>query len=539
MKQTSAERGVSEILGSILVFALVLAVLILVQVFAVPAANAQVEFEHSTNVEAEVGEVGASFDRLATTGGSETLTIDAGLNYPPRIFLLNPSPASYTFAASPLVADGVNVTNLSTASIDAEADEYISDERSGTLSYDARSYTLETGYSQYQNAPSYTIEGGVLYKRFDNGAVSFLDTGSVIDGRSINLVVLDGALSQGGSGSLNLQTTAVSTATRPITVENRSDGPITVRLATGLDQTDWEDLLDGQPIDNVDVENGVAKITLEPGAYDLRITRIQIGPGTESPDTAYLTAPDGNVVPVSGDATRLSVEARDEYNNPLSRANVTFEANGSGSFNGSNSVTVRTDERGQATVRFEPNRDGSVVAFSGTVDSGASEKRVLFEIDVLSDGAGPDEDRNEINPFEDDLVLTGGRPIDLFGSPKDDSVELRFRNTDSSNIVLSGARVNFYFTSKPGGDKGPETARLEYGGTNPSEQLVIGRDVIPIGPETFQQGPSTDTLTVTFYDNVGDPYEIQNTDEFFVLTLVFEDRPKATYFVQPIEFDNE
>ena len=50
----SDERGVSEVLGAILVFGILVVLLATIQTQAIPAANEQVEFNHNQEVQSDL-----------------------------------------------------------------------------------------------------------------------------------------------------------------------------------------------------------------------------------------------------------------------------------------------------------------------------------------------------------------------------------------------------------------------------------------------------------------------------------------------------
>ena len=526
-------------LGAILVFALVFSLLVIVQVWGVPTANAQIEVEHNEELEADYGQFAATLDRVASLGSSETVSLDAGVRYPSRLFLINPPPSSYTFSSSEVFVDGVTVSNVQTTTIDPEADEYLTGVRGGVLEFDTQSYTLSTDYAQYQRAPTYRIEGGVMYQQFENGAVSFIDEGNVIDGQQINIVLFEGDISTGGSESLSLQASAVSSVSRPITVDDTGT-PIVLTLPTELDQAAWNELVGDQAnVKTVVVDPTLDRVTItleEVPTYDLRITKIRLSADDTPAAAAYLTAASGTDISLSGDATSLSVEVRDEFNNPRSGTPVTFEVtSGTGEFTSTaaDTVTVESNQVGIATVRFEPVDDTTVEASIGSGD----EREVVFSVDVLSAIVIDGTDSSDlINPATNIVLVDSEK----FGGNKLDYLRMEFENRGGTNKTIVEARVNFVTGAKPGGDSSSFTARLSESATFDTSTtdglMTVGRDLETYDIDLTRSGTTADGTTnvyLQFYENAAgdDHWNPNNTDVFVVISLVYDDGTQGTYFV--------
>ena len=94
-------RGVSVVLGGILMFALVLMLLVLFQVTLVPSLNEASEFDHSERVQKDMEAVQADLLSASATGAPEELTVETGLRYPERAFLVNPPPVAGSMTTAP------------------------------------------------------------------------------------------------------------------------------------------------------------------------------------------------------------------------------------------------------------------------------------------------------------------------------------------------------------------------------------------------------------------------------------------------------
>ena len=93
------DRAVSEVIGSILVFGLLVALLAIVQTQAVPNANAEIEVKHSQSVQGDIADLQSAISRTGTFGGTESVTVETGMTYPSRLVLFNPPSVQGTLAS--------------------------------------------------------------------------------------------------------------------------------------------------------------------------------------------------------------------------------------------------------------------------------------------------------------------------------------------------------------------------------------------------------------------------------------------------------
>jgi hypothetical protein len=567
MTTPSTDRGLSEVLGAILIFALVFAVLVIVQVFAVPTTNAQLEVSHNDQLEADYGGLATAADRVATLGGSESLSIDAGVRYPSRLFLVNPPPASYTFASGD--AESISLANV--RATDDEAAEYFTFD--GTpFTVETRSYTHSTDYNQYTTAPDLRIEGGVIYERSETGYVSVVSDGPVVDGRRVSLVSYAGEFGTGGSETLGLTVTSLSGPSQRVTVEDTGT-PMTLTLYTELPESVWEtELLDGEydPTGSVDGAyvsdvsclsgaaptepcNGDVQLTFESGAvYELTLSKLSFDAG-DALGAKYLVYGGPATPSVSSTGTDLTVQVRDELNNPVSGQPVTFVSD-DGEFDGEASpYEATTDQDGYASATFVPDGDGPVdvtVEYDLDGSGGISDYERVEYGGLLVDGRDDNPDsgieNDIINPSTGTVVLTdvsivstGGGNGNGNGGGSDDYVKMEFTNLADGDKTVTDARVNFYYASSPGGSGGtpPATARLSYDDFDSEEdEMTIGGTFVDVTDLTIPDESATNVVDIDlnlYTDSAGTTsYGPPNADDFIVVTFLYDDGTVGTYFVQ-------
>jgi len=378
------DRGVSEVLGAILVFALLILLLVLIQANAVPAANQQVEFEHNQRVVQDFQSLQDGLFRASATGQEVAIPVETGVSYPPRFFLLNPGPATGT----------IRTTGQQSLTIDnAQATGNVGDFWNGSLqSYETTGLTYEPQYNELQRAGTLHLEHSMLYRSFDSGNRYFDDPTGFIDGNRIRLTLLSGEFSR-SSLSESVEIAPVSHQRRTITVQSTAVDPITITFETDLEP---DTILDGLGEDTKvkeirDNENGTATMELSPGSYELTMSKIRVGSTSVSqPPSAYITDVAGNGTQVpSGTTQRLVAEVRDRYNNPVSNVEVSLlnadSLDGSVEFiDGS-----RTDSEGRVTVAYTaPPREDLFDDTNETVRIGIEAatgpaNRTAFQIGVI------------------------------------------------------------------------------------------------------------------------------------------------------------
>ncbi|PCR89854.1 Ig-like domain-containing protein [Natrinema ejinorense] len=468
------DRAVSPVIGAILMFALLLALLALLQTTAIPALNEGLEFQHNERVQTDVGAVDRRSDRVAATGTSETVSIESGLRYPPRLFFVNPPPAAGTVRTT-----DPRMIEIANATAAGETGDYWN----GTpRTFETRSLEYVPDYNEYGNAPVTVAEPWVVYDRFDETAATRAEQ-DLVDGRRIEFVALAGERSVSRPDDVSIDIEPTSAPTRTVTVDDGNE-PITLTIPTRLPADEWKTLLAdeldpaGDPDDDryvtaIDCQQappdpcGQLTLTLEQGAtYELRLGAVALGSGVGDVDAAYLTDIEGNAtaIPESG-RQRLVVEARDRFDNPVSGVHVTGSVSGDGTVRAVDSVT---DAEGRATFVYDaPDDVDGTRDVEPTLRIGDGPSReTSFEIRVMDRDGGPNTgggsgDGGSSGPGSEpsvtitDVVATGNSGQDRYDVTLEtvapdgtvDSVDLQLRNPttgrslDSASVPPGGGTV--------------------------------------------------------------------------------------------------
>lgn len=347
---TKDDRGVSEVVGAILVFGLLIALMAVMQTQAVPAANQEVEYNHNQDVQSDLVKFQETASRAASQGSTESVRVQMGATYPSRMLFFNPQNPSgqiRTADSGSASIDNVQATDDTVAKyIDGSTDDL-----------ETKRIEYRPSYNEYRNSPTTVLEYGVLYNDFGEGRL-VQDPGNVVSGNSINLMFFAGDLSRATGGAMSINALPASAPARTVTVKPKDDNqPVTVTIPTRLTVEEWTEIL-SEEIDDGNVERVVdgsgdtVVIELDPevNRYTLRTPLIGVGNNVEQPDARYIVGPEGEqgTVP-KGSVRDVTFEVRDKYNNPVRGEEVNLYVDGPGDLS---ETEVTTNEEGQATVRY-------------------------------------------------------------------------------------------------------------------------------------------------------------------------------------------
>jgi hypothetical protein len=524
------DRGQSVQIGAILLFALFIVGLSFTQAFVVPQENKSVEF--GSYVEASDDLTAYYHDLLAAgTQGSQTgQTVETGVRYPARTILINPGPAAGTVRTTG--TRNVTITDVEAVSgEDRNVRGFWDTDARGPRNYSTRHVEFDPGYNEFDASP--VVVSSVGTYRLGSGGQVALTEQSFLSGNRITLVTIDGDVESGGlSTSLSAAPTSVATRSVTVTGDGGSDFTITVPVpgnATAWNASSGARSLRANPnVVGTEVNGSRVDVTFDGGReYTLRLAKVTVRGSSDSsvetePEPAYVVplTSNGTAVPTEG-ATEVAVEVRDEYNNPVGGTNVSFTT-ADGSFDGASVVT--TDSAGTATVSFNisdsvDTADVSVRVVDEGVTPYNSTTIMLVRQGSGNDGAGTDE----INPSSDgDVQLVEAI------STANTEIEVQFNNTAPETRTIEKLRISFYFASQ--NDRIATNMSIDDNTGTKRFFDVPGttNDVV----ESFPANTESDAtkLSLTVEETTGGS-GAKTDDDFFILTIWFEEAEKETYFV--------
>lgn len=285
-------RGQSVVVGSILIFGILVAGLGAYQATIVPSQNKEVEFNHQENVQTDFSELYAGIMNAAERNSKHTSSIRTGVNYPPRALTLNPPDAAGTIRTEDLAGS---------ISASGATPNVITDETSGqqfsmgdfcgpNSVSNTKSLVYEPNYNILTDVGVLGYESSVKYQDINDQVPD--SSQDLVDGGDINLVPVGGdSISKTSTSSESITLKAGTTG--GTTVDPTADWTLT--LPTRLSPDQWRSILeDEERIKDISGGGGTVDITFKEEisgtevTYDIRCTPIGID---EKPENNPVTVP--------------------------------------------------------------------------------------------------------------------------------------------------------------------------------------------------------------------------------------------------------
>ncbi len=538
------ERAASEVLGAILVFALVIAVLVLVQALAVPAWNQQTEYEHNQRVQGDVAELSGAIDRVAAGSPTQTVRMELGTAYPVRPFLLNPpSPEGR------LNTTGGSLTLSNVVATDAETADYWDYGPDGRT-VESKTVAYRPNYRQYRNAPTTLYQFGTTYNVFADAELVTNDR-QLVTGNDIDLTVVDGNYSASDTGPTAVDVSAASAPTETISVTGRNGEDVELTFTSRLPAAAWAE---GE-VTNPDVlsvtQSAPREVTMTldgSETYDLRVARVSLGETAAPARAAYLVeSGDAATVLPNGGLQTVRVQSRDGFNAPESdTANpVSWSVTGPGTLVNTSGPTP--DGVWTATVRGTADTGTVRVTASGDLDGDGTTTDAERVTHAMSATTGPDStgggdgddgraDEPDINPRREGSVYLS-RVTYVQGSGNA-YFRAEFVNGGNEARTWASGRIAFYSTQfGPGNRRAQWVDYARSSSGTPAARMSIGGEFVEFGSGVETEFQPGETRTVRFdpgryRDNGQEDNGFTMYDgDFMVFNVAYADGATNTYFL--------
>ena len=221
------ERGQSVVIGSLLVFTILVLAFSSYQAFVVPEQNADVEADHFRTVEDQFAELRTNVVNAVEGDATRSTAIDLGATYPSRAVALNPPPATGRLETAG--AGDVEVTEGGTP------EDICSDGATPRT----RSLVYTSGYNEYRPPQSIGYENRVVSREFRAGT---LFEQRLVDSGKISLYLLTGEVDANGVDTYSLELNASREYTTTLTDP-------TVTVPSRFDNDTWSDDILGDRTD--------------------------------------------------------------------------------------------------------------------------------------------------------------------------------------------------------------------------------------------------------------------------------------------------
>lgn len=561
------DRGVTVQIGAVLLFGILIIALATMQVTVVPDENEATEFQHSLDVQESIGELRNALLAAGRSGDPAATSVPLGTTYEQRTFFVNPPPARGTIRT---VGTGetwanVSLTNARADSPYPNANAYWN---GTTRTYDTGSIVYTPSYTRYQDAPTTVYEHSLVANVYSENRTLERTGQTLIRGTRINLLTINGTLSQNGVTSESIDARPLSAYTNTVSVRSTASDPLWINITSRLTADTWQNRVlaeqttsnGGKVAEVAEIENvtrgGVTYhrigIKLAPGSYELRGSSVAVGAVAEQnkqPEPTYLVVTDDYDQVGNGSTGAVTVQVRDQFNNPVDGVEVAASVTNNGDEeylrlldadeNGDNGSVV-TGEDGYATVTYKGvNETGTGESASLNVSMPGESAEYTYRnfsskrVPVFSTGGSSGErGGNDINPGSaGDIILTDAN---IGGDT--DLVRLTFNNTNAESVNATFGRIDFYYTDD--NNFGYTEAAIADGGYNttfpadPAAVMQIGGDYERFSGKIELPAGESD-VTMEFRPKSGGQVE---RDELYVVTVVFEingETEVKRYFVNP------
>ena len=365
------ERGQSVVIGSLLVFTILVLAFSSYQAFVVPEQNADIEADHFRTVEDQFAELRTNVVNAVEGDATRSTAIDLGATYPSRAVALNPPPA--TGRLDTKVAGAVEVTEGGTP------EEICSDGATPMT----RSLVYTSGYNEYRPPQSIGYENRVVSREFRAGT---LFEQRLVDSGKISLYLLTGEVDANGVDTYSLELNASREYTTTLTDP-------TVTVPSRFDNDTWNDDILG---DRTDVEATPAsgdrvQLSFTGGQYEVSCAVVGLngdpaytppsdgsgGAGDAAYDVRWLNASgeNGTTMPCSDTECTLNGSVAKTLDLtadtiPTAEAAAVRFAVSDSTVGTVTPATNETDSAGQTATRLRAKANGSVKIYAASGGSG-------------------------------------------------------------------------------------------------------------------------------------------------------------------------
>jgi len=250
-------RGVSSLIGFILLFGILIIGLSLYQSAIVPQQNAEIEFDHNERVQGDIITVRDGLNNVGANSElrSQNIPVTLGAQYPARWIAINPVAPTGTIST-------------------ADAEKTVRFEAGGgEETFETRVVRYEPNYAEYVEPPNTVIEHTLIYNEFDQADL-LVERETLFQSNGLTVPIIEGTLSKTSSGTVSVRTVADNKQPATEILDVDDDEEVTITLSTGVPEM-WEKVATDREDVSVESENAQVEITAE--AEDVHVAFVQLG----------------------------------------------------------------------------------------------------------------------------------------------------------------------------------------------------------------------------------------------------------------------
>jgi hypothetical protein len=286
-----ANRGQSMVIGALLIFGIIIALIGILQVTLVPQTVSDVEQNHAEVIDQEFTEIHSAITDAAGSNSQQSASITLGTTYQPIPPLVLPPDPTGTLQITDAPSDGTSGEIVGTPGSefqDDDLDRGLMGEICGMDEVNTKRIQYRAHYNEFSNAGEPTYETGITYKSHGSAAVAS-EQNLVIPGDTVttlNIVpITHGSVRTSGSTAQSLTFVPGMTG-RTETFEGDSSNPVEITIPISHPDG-WEKTLDGvDTIEyNIDETQNEVTLRLVNGSHNYRIRCTPVGIDT-NPENA-------------------------------------------------------------------------------------------------------------------------------------------------------------------------------------------------------------------------------------------------------------
>jgi len=463
-------RGQSVVIGSLLIFTVLILAFSGYQAFAVPNQNAQVEAEHFQTVEDQFARLQGGV--VNAVGGTDvrSTSIALGTQYPSRAFALNPPPAAGRLETT-APGDVEFATNESVC-------------RAGSANATTRSLVYTPGYNEFRQPQAVGYESRVLSREFEGGTrydQRLVRSSGGTD--EISLFLLTGGVSENGIDSYSMELNGSDTHTTTLTNPN-------ITMPSRFDAATWENeiLADRSDVAAAPATGDRVELSFDDGDYQVSCAVV----GLDS-DPAF--------IPPSSGGGGGGGSSEPTYDVQWDVSKIVAE-NSNVRQSSTEDIEVDADKTVDNPGVFVDvsNRSSGAPVDDAVVDAGHD--GILQDIDDSDavTGAQP----GETPGFSVDVQSSPGTGV-LYASSGDDV------DTITVDVVTAAFESLEGTSSTQGLQVGPDEATFDYKLTSSSELTLTATEAAGTGDTVTQTYPDTqeDVKTLDIPSSGNNVYPLQ------------------------------
>lgn len=506
-------KGVSTVIGAIIMFGFLIVALSVYQASIVPVQNAGVEHSHFQEVQQDNIRMHSDFIASKTTrSGSSPITTTRG--YPTRLFTVNPPPITTTISGTQTT--NTTITNFDPAGSGNEAD-YWADRTEFTL--ETSKITTTPDYNEWGDEPEVVYESQILYTNDPTGKAVISSDTPVSENR-ISLLGVYGEFSESTRSVYTVNNKSVSSSANTIRITGANNNPIELRFASEVSVDNWINVLnaDQNPnIQSVQRDGSQILVELDPSiVYTVNGSQTTVQNSSISDSRIgspeYIVSNSGSGV-LAGQSIEL--EVRDGLGNSTSNAEVIVSSDPNNCVNinqkstgPEGSVTFTCDAQQDTTVEFQINNGNNsyetiaVDVFTGGGGGGGGGTTATMSAVSASNFNANSSGETQTTSIDLNQDLTQG-----------DTITIDLSNAQGNNTIVDYGSSSVNLQSGSGSvqivTQNPNNFVVEY----TAGQSDIAGDTIQVDITQINTDPGNSTFTAEF---VYDPTGETKTDDFTV-----------------------